>query len=245
MKSIDELRDRELELERQLEKVREQRAKLQQKSPVVPRESARPLREQLLDALQEAGAPLNSLLIASVFRPLSGREVPSTRFGTLSADEQKSFDSGRPKPVYLCHGLTHDQGLAMKRFWARSDWPLEERIVGPMTGRVLFLRGAAWVIALAKEADSRAVEPDKLRFVAADQARSAGLSVRRGEFPYDEWLSAIGLQLKRILAGDQDLRQIAAAKLGAHLTDRQLLFGATPPLTSLPGSSKQWSSVGT
>src|SRR5262249_38097042 len=130
----------------------------------------------------------------NVLRPLRGRTIPATRFGTLSNDEAKSFESSRAKPVYLCHCLTNDLGQAVKRFWARSDWPVSDRIIGPMSGRLLFLQGAAWTIRLARAADRKelnAANPETLNYLAADQARDAGLHVQRGLFPYDDWLKSI------------------------------------------------------
>src|SRR5690606_20042116 len=132
-----------------LNEVRERRAELEKL--MSPREkNGRPLRDITLDMLQAARCPLNSLLLASVIRPLHGRSIAATRFGTLSNDEARSFESSRARPVYLCHCITYDQGQAVKRFWARSDWPLADRIMAPMTGRILFLKGAAWTINLAR-----------------------------------------------------------------------------------------------
>jgi hypothetical protein len=196
--------------------------------------------------LGDAKVPLNSLLIANVLRPLQDRTIPSTRFGTLANDEAKSFDSSRPKPVYLCHCLTHDQGQAVKRFWARSDWPLKDRIIGPMSGRLLFLAGAAWTIRLARAADRKqlvAANPDTLNYVAADQARDAGLSVQRGIFPYDDWLQAINTSSDRHRGEDEKTRRDAAEVLGARLSERDLLFGSRSPLVSLPGSKPGWVSA--
>jgi hypothetical protein len=241
MKDIGVLRQQELDLERQLSEVRT-RIDAASTAPPVPARPAerRPLRELILDILNDAGAPLNSLLIASVFRPLFKRDVPATRFGTLSADEQSSFDSRRPRPVYLCHCLTHDRGQAMKRFWARSDWPLEERVIGPMSGRILFLKGAAWVIRLASGAGQ---DPDgeRLRFVAADQARDAGCPVQRGEFPFRDWIEHIEAQTARYSADDRAVRSEAATELATRLDARAQLFGTPGELTSIPGTSKRWS----
>lgn len=246
MKDVDQLRQEELELERRLDEVRSQLSVARQKrGPAPHRRGAarpaerRPLRELVLDVLNDAGAPLNSLLIASVFQPVYKRDVPSTRFGTLSADEQRSFDSTRPRPVYLCHCLTHDRGQAMKRFWARSDWPLEERLIGPMTGRVLFLKGATWVIRLASTAGEGA-DADRLRFVAADQARDAGCQVKRGEFPFDDWITRIQDQIERYFGDDRAVRLQASADLAARLDGRALLFGVPGELTSIPGTSMRW-----
>jgi len=238
MKDVEELRQQELELERRLAEVRHELSTRHTPDPVKRSAERRPLRELVLDALNDAGVPLNSLLIASVFRPLFGREVPATRFGTLSVDEQRSFDSSRPRPVYLCHCLTHDRGQAMKRFWARSDWPLEDRVIGPMSGRVLFLRGAIWVIRLASSAGEGADE--RLLYVAADQARDAGCAVKRGDFPYGEWITHIQAQIERYSDDDRAVRHEAAAELVARLGERELLFGAPGELTSIPGTSTRW-----
>lgn len=243
---LDRLRAEEAELERRLIEVREHRARLERRTRPRPADSGRPLREIVLDLLGDAKVPLNSLLIANVLRPLQDRTIPSTRFGTLANDEAKSFDSSRAKPVYLCHCLTHDQGQAVKRFWARSDWPLEHRIIGPMSGRLLFLEGAAWTIRLARAADRReltAANPETLNYVAADQARDAGLHVQRGVFPYDEWLKTIADQIERHRAEDEKTRIEAAQKLAARLSERDLLFGARAPLVSLPGSRPGWVSA--
>src|SRR5581483_5439819 len=131
-------------------------------------------------------------------------------------DEIKSYDSSRNRPVYLCHCITHDRGEAVKRFWARSDWPLADRIIGPMSGRVLFLRGAAWTIGLAKAINDgklTAASRDVLNDVAADQARDFGILVKRGEFPFDEWLRAINAAVDHYEPEDRAIREAAALAL--------------------------------
>ncbi|CAN7515395.1 hypothetical protein [Mesorhizobium caraganae] len=243
---LDQIRSKEAELERQLEQLRAKRAQLEKGVRPSTVERGRPLRDLVLEMLQDAASPLNSLLLAGVLRPLFGREVPSTRFGTLSNDEAKSYDSSRARPVYLCHCLTHDKGQAVKRFWARSDWDLVERIIGPMTGRVHFLEGAAWTINLARLVNAgelAAEKPDVLQYVAADQARDAGLVVKRGDFPYEDWLGTISAALERHTAEDLALRELAAAALASRLTERELLFGARAGLVSLPGSTPSWRSA--
>ena len=243
---IDRLKSKEADLERRLNDVRERRAALEKGSRRDGRKGGRPLRDIVLDMLEEAKCPLNSLLLASVFRPLHGRPVPSTRFGTLSNDEASSFNSSRARPVYLCHGLTHDQGQAVKRFWARSDWPLADRIVGPMTGRILFLKGAAWVINLARLVDEQrlvADDAETLKYLAADQARNAGLPVKRGDFPYEAWLTSIAAAIDRHEDEDRGVREAAAAKLVQRLSERDLLFGSRSGFVSLPGSTASWRSA--
>jgi hypothetical protein len=243
---IERLKVEEADLERRLNDVRDRRAELEKRSRPRGGKGGRPLRDITLDMLQEAQCPLNSLLLASVIRPLHGRFIPSTRFGTLSNDEANSFDSSRARPVYLCHCLTHDQGQAVKRFWARSDWPLAKRVVGPMTGRVLFLKGAAWTINLARLVDESqlvAANPETLKYVAADQARDAGLSVKRGEFPFETWLTTIAKAIDQHDAEDCAVREAAAAELGRRMPERDQLFGSRAGFVSLPGSTESWRSA--
>lgn len=234
---LDRILMREEELKRELEDLRRQRTTLERAAR--PRRAERSLRDLTLDLLAEACTPLNSLLIAGVLSALYSREVPSTRFGTLSIDEQKSFAAGRvTRPVYLCHCLNAADGVAVKRFWARSDWPLRERIIGPMTGRVLFLKSAVWIIKLAEDRGDAA--PERLKFLAADHARSAGLKVDRGCFQFVEWLTALEAQLQKHLPEDEEVRRTAAAALEPRLNDRDVLFGARGGLVSIPGTTRRW-----
>jgi hypothetical protein len=78
--------------------------------------------------------------------------------------------------------------------------------------------------------------------VAADQARDAGLSVKRGEFPYEAWLEAIAGAIERHAAEDIEVRQNAALVLAERLNEREQLFGSVTGLVSLPGSSANWRS---
>ena len=234
---LDRILMREEELKRELEDLRRQRTTLER--AVRPRRAQRSLRDITLDLLAEAGMPLNSLLIAGVLSALYSRQVPSTRFGTLSIDEQKSFTAGRvTRPVYLCHCLNAADGVAVKRFWARSDWALHERIIGPMTGRVLFLKSAIWVIKLAQDRGEAASE--RLKFMAADHARGAGLKVDRGSFQFVEWLTALNAHLEKYLPEDEEVRRAAAAAIERRLNDRDRLFGARGGLVSIPGTTRRW-----
>jgi hypothetical protein len=233
---LDRIVSRQEQLERELDVLRRQRAKLERS--VRPGRAERSLRDVMIDLLAESEVPLNSLLIASMMQALYGRTVPSTRFGTLSIDEQKSYCSNRVRPVYLCHCLTYDEGVAVKRFWARSDWPLQDRLIGPMTGRVLFLKSAIWTIEIAR--DRTGTNDDKLSFIAADHARSAGLRVERGSFQFDEWITALNVQLHKHLPADVAVRSEAAALLEKRLNEHDKLFGSRGRLVSIPGTTKRW-----
>lgn len=118
--------------------------------------------------------------------------------------------------------------------------------MGPMTGRILFLKGAAWTINLARlvsEGQIAADNPDTLQYVAADQARDAGFPVQRTKFLYDEWLAVIAAALDKHEAEDRTLREAAAMELEQQLSERDQLFGSRTGLVSLPGSRRSWRST--
>jgi hypothetical protein len=201
---------------------------------------ARSLREVVLDQVHAIGSMVYSQTIAQVFRAQFDRDLPSTRFGTLSSDEQKAFDSGRAKAVSLCHGLTYDRGEAIKRLWARSDWPLEKRVVAPTTGRVLFLRIAVWLNALAEAPPAAWARRDLLEYLAADCARDLGFNVRKGDRDFADWRAAAKEELTKVEPEDLQQRQKAAAALPRRLKPRELHFGASEGLVVLPGSRGDW-----
>jgi hypothetical protein len=200
----------------------------------------RSLREVVLDQLHATGSMVYSQTIAQVFRAKFDRDLPSTRFGTLSSDEQKGFDSGRAKAVFLCHGLTYDRGEAIKRLWARSDWPLENRIVAPTTGRVLFLRIAAWLNALAGTPPLAWARRELLEYLAADCARDLGFNIRKGDRHFANWHAAAEEELAKVEPEDLQRRLEAAGVLLSRLKPRELHFGASQGLVVLPGSRGDW-----
>jgi hypothetical protein len=201
---------------------------------------SRSLREVVLDQLHAIGSMVYSQTISQVFRAQFDRDLPSTRFGTLSSDEQKAFDAGRAKAVSLCHGVTYDRGEAIKRLWARSDWPLEKRIVAPTTGRVLFLKIAAWLNTLAETPPAAWARRDLLEYLAADCARDLGFNVRKGDRHFADWRAAAEDELTKAEPEDFQRRQEAAARLLARLRPRELHFGASEGLVVLPGSRGDW-----
>jgi len=190
--------------------------------------SVRSIRDLVLDALDEIGFMTYGQQLAMYVRGRFGREVSPTRFGTLSADEEKAFRRGSTRTVWLCHGLTHDRGHAVKRLWARSDWPLGDRIVTPIFGRAQYLRATARFVELAMKADEFAANSDILRFMAADHARDLGVKVRHGHFELVEWRELAQKQLATIAGKERDLIDKAVAVLTHQLDPAAQLFGTTP-----------------
>jgi hypothetical protein len=202
------------------------------------RSSRRPIRDVVLDCLLDLGLPAYSQQIAIYAKARFGRDIPSTHFGALSRDEERAARGSRPREVWLCHGLTFDRGEAIRRLWARSDWPLHERVVAPTTGRVLYLRMTARLAELASGDQWQAHDPEKLNYLTADNARDLGLRFRRGEFPFQTWRESALAQLTAIEAEDQETRMAAAERLARELPPISQLFGRPQAPVALPGGAR-------
>ena len=201
------------------------------------RAAARSVRENLLDCLSDIGIMAYSLQLATYTRGRYGRRIPSTRFSSLSRDEEKAARNNRTREVWLCHGLTFDRGEPIRRLWARSDWPLHERLVAPTTGRVLHLHMTARLAELAMRDEAVAADPEVLKYLAADNARDLGLPFKHGHFPLDRWRESALAQLAHVEAEDRSARIEAAERLVRVFNPVAQLFGGQPKPVLLPGGA--------
>jgi LacI family repressor for deo operon, udp, cdd, tsx, nupC, and nupG len=203
-----------------------------------PRQAGRrrPVREVVLEYLEDLGWPANARELAMYASARYGRELPSVRFGSLGADERTAFAKGAVRPVWLCHALSHERGDVVRRQWARSDWPLERRIVAPTTARVQHLKLTARLCEIAAESET---EPGKLHQLVADYAEDLpDVRVRPNRFDLDAWRDAALAELGHVEPADHELRVEAAARLGRHLSEAQQLFGASDALDRPRTSSR-------
>ncbi len=186
------------------------------------------MRAKVLDALEDVGWPTYARQLGPYIEARHGLRVPPARFGVLARDEQNAFRARakRPRPVYICFALTWDRGEPIKRLLARSDWPLEQRLVAPTTGRVQHLKVTVRLCEIAEELGPRAADGDRLRYLIADHARDLPeADVLRGRFELDKWRDMALDELQRLGPRDEDNRRAAAEKL-SHRPDWALLFGA-------------------
>ncbi len=190
-----------------------------------PRPPRRPVRTKVLDALDDIGWPTYARQLSPYIEARYGDRIPSSRFGVLARDEQARFKSRRAHTIYISFCITYDRGEAIKRLLARSDMPLEQRIVAPTTGRVQHLKLTARLCEIAQEVGTRAANPDKLRYLAADHARDLpGVTVRRGRFELARWREVAEAELERLLPRDEAARREAAAQFESR-PEFMLLFG--------------------
>lgn len=202
-----------------------------------------PLREWLLDELTAAATPLYSQYVTALYACRFGRTLASTRLGTLAADERKRVEANRAPDVVLTTGLIADSGTPIKRIWARSDWPLADRIVADTSGRVIFLKTAAWVFDEAVTPGSRWANPEALEYLASQLARDVPIEQRASK-DYRGWTARAREELAKIAESDRKQREAAAAVLSLSLNARQQLFGAAEPFIVVPGTDEQkWKDV--
>jgi hypothetical protein len=102
-----------------------------------------PLREQVHQALTLLTVPAAPKLIIAVHEAFFSGEMISARLTSLRRDEQRSYESApNARPYYLCAALTHDLLTPARGLLAVSTWSMADRIVGPLSPRVHYLKSA-------------------------------------------------------------------------------------------------------
>ncbi|QGN50493.1 hypothetical protein GKC29_29155 [Micromonospora sp. WMMC415] len=101
------------------------------------------MRDQVHHALTLLSAPAAPKLIAEVHNAFFGTASPGLVPGKLThlrRDEERSFRTApRSRPYHLCSALTAEHLAPARGLLAVSTWPLERRIIGPLSPRVDFL----------------------------------------------------------------------------------------------------------
>lgn len=256
----EQLLQRREQLRLELLEVETKLAEPSEMLPVAPAATRpRPLRLMVLDALEDLGWPTYSRELILYLKARYGRSVSPTRFGTLGSDEITAFakrESGNgiatdapvrragPRAVWLCFGLTHDRGEAIKRLWTRSDWPLERRIVASTSGRIQHLKLAKRLAELALQTGDTAADPQAMKIIAADHARDLpGVTFRRGDFQLEAWRDTAARLLEDLEPRDEEARIVAARDI-AHRSDHHQLFGI-PDLVEVAEPSLRTNKAGT
>jgi hypothetical protein len=102
-----------------------------------------PVREQVHQALTLLGVPAAPKLIGSVYAAFFPGEIAGTKLTSLRRDEERSFRTAPySRPYYLCAALTADLLAPARGLITVSTWPLEQRVVGPLSARTDFLQAA-------------------------------------------------------------------------------------------------------
>ncbi len=184
-----------------------------------------PIREQVHQALTLLGVPAAPRLIVAVHEAFfSGQLVPA-RLTSLRRDEERSFRSAQnSRAYYLCAALTADLLAPARALLAVSTWPLERRVIGPLSPRVDFLTATMAV------ASSIARIPDPGPGAWALLWRFAVNipGAQRGTGRAEPGRVAAAAQAELDVHADRDCehRQAAAQRIRGQLDEAEQLFGS-------------------
>jgi len=184
-----------------------------------------PLREQVYEALSLLQVPAAPKLIATVHEAFFGATFPTTRVTSLKRDEERSFRSAPfARPYYVCAALSADYLSPSRGLLAISTWPLELRMIGPLSPRVDFLTEAIQVA----DAIERIPEPPAAaRRLLQRFAASISGAIAPGGGADSAAVSAAA-RAELAVHRDADARaRRAAAERARRLHPAEQLFGTT------------------
>jgi hypothetical protein len=176
---------------------------------------------QVLTFLTVPAAPR---LISAVHEAFFAGVIFGARLTSLRRDEERSFRLAPfARPYYICAALTADLLAPARGLLAVSTWPMERRVIGPLSPRADFLTAAIQVA----EGIQRVPEPSPaaLRLLWRFATNIPGGADNSGK------VSALTVtraaHAERGVHEDADLaaRHEAAARARSRLDDAQQLFG--------------------
>jgi hypothetical protein len=101
----------------------------------------RPMREQVLDILEELGVPASPRLISEIAVAHYGRPLPASRFASLRRDEERAYrKDALSRPAWVVPALSAQGLTSIPRIVATSAWSSERRLIGARTLRANHLR---------------------------------------------------------------------------------------------------------
>ncbi|WP_424532219.1 hypothetical protein ACOZ38_18750 [Sphaerisporangium viridialbum] len=189
-----------------------------------PPGSLLPVREQVHQALTLLGVPAAAKMIVAVHGALRAGSLKGTQLTSLRRDEERSFrTSPFARPYYLCAALT-DRLSASRGLLAVSTWPLEQRVVGPLSPRVDFLttaiRVAGHIMRLAETGEPTPPSAQRLLSRLAQNVPGAAPDPALV-------VKAARAELEVHAAADAAARAEIAGRARDRLRDAERLFGGT------------------
>jgi hypothetical protein len=101
----------------------------------------RPMREQVLDILDELTVPSSPRVISEVAVARYGRPLPPARFASLRRDEERAWRKDPlSRPAWVVPALSTQGLTSLPRIVGSSAWPAERRLIGARTLRTNHLR---------------------------------------------------------------------------------------------------------
>lgn len=184
-----------------------------------------PIREQVHQALTLIGVPAAPKLIVAVHDAFFSGPLVAARLTSLRRDEERSFRSApHARAYYLCAALTADLLGPARGLLAVSTWPLEERVIGPLSPRVDYLTAAIAVADSVRRLPGASAAAARLLWRFAVNIPGAQAGGRRADPGLVE--RAARAELNVHTGRDRASRQAAATRARARLDDAGQLFGS-------------------
>lgn len=187
-----------------------------------------PVREQVHHALTLLSVPAAPKLIAEVHAAFYGAGATGIAAGKLThlrRDEERSFRTARhSRPYYLCSALTAEHLAPARGLLAVSTWPLDRRIIGPLSPRVDFLTAAIRVAERATRMSEQ--DPSVGRLLWRFATTIPGAAKPHGGVDAVTVTEAARAELEVHAAADQLQRTAAAERARRQMDEAEQLFGS-------------------
>jgi hypothetical protein len=200
---------------------------LEANGEVAPRArgGGRVVREQVLDLLDEIGAPAPPALISELALVTTGSDIGASRFSSLRRDEERAARRDpTARPAWIAPALNTATLTPMPRLLTSSAWPVERRLIGSRSLRTGHLRTTLALLdrtqhlAATNPAHAAGVEAIMLRL-----ARGIPGAVESSQpADYPRIRNAVENELALISQDDLTERLTAAARLRGYREQQQL-----------------------
>jgi hypothetical protein len=192
-----------------------------------PAASLVPVREQVHHALTLLSVPAAPKLIVEVHAAFFGAGATglgAAKLTHLRRDEERSFRTARHfRPYYLCSALTAEHLAPARGPLAVSTWPLERRIIGPLSPRVDFLTAA---IQVAQQSDRMpGGNARATRVLWRFAANIPGAADQHDAVDPEIVIKAAQAELEVHADADRAQREAAADRARKQLDETEQLFG--------------------
>jgi hypothetical protein len=188
----------------------------------------RPMREQVLDILDELSVPGSPRVISEIAAARYGRPLPASRFASLRRDEERACRKDpSSRPAWVVPALTAQGLTAIPRLVASSAWPAERRLIGARTLRANHLRTLMALQSMHQRSqqtgDSRATA--HLEVIILGFAQTVPGAIEPGKrLEHARIGEAARAELDHIEDADNEERRTAAPRL-EHLPEQHRLWG--------------------
>jgi hypothetical protein len=224
--------DGAMRLERKADALRRRaRARAARRGPSgESRPRAQSAREWAVASLNELEVPSSPREIADYASARFGRKVDYRAFASIRRDERRAWDSKRTgRAVYIVPALEGRWLLPARGRFTLSEWPIEQRLIGPHSLRVDHLKVTINIAAqIAWMAERDAERAEALSGLLANYARSIPGAIDDTGLDAERIAAAARAELE-ILRADDDQWRAQTTERVARLPAEEQLWGAAPP----------------